>query len=637
VCGFVGLASREPLQDRDRGAVEGAASSIQHRGPDSSGVVRAANLHVAFRRLSIVDLEGGHQPLTNEDGSVEVFLNGEIFNHDSLRRELRHRGHVFRTRSDTEVLPHLWEEHGHAMLPLLNGMFAICVIDHRTGTVFLARDRLGIKPLYVAAFRRGVVFASELKAVLASGLIERSIDRDAAVRLIDTLSTGGRTTLVSGVERLLPGEMLWFDVGGETHRQRWYDLASNLEADVAPTGPAEVMEALRDSVSLRLEADVPVGISLSGGIDSTLLAVLAREGGHRDVAAFTVDFAGAPPEEVSSARAVAAHLGLRHEVLRTSTSEYEREAPFSVWASDEPIADPAFYPALKVAEAAASSVTVLLAGSGADEIFAGYAHHRLSPKRRVVAATPRVASRLAAPVLERLGLSADEAHALLEYRSTRYHWHSLAMSHLTAGDRAAIRGGRRVGTEDPLAEAFSRLPRGSQLRQQLFADTVTYLPDQLLPLLDRTTMAFSIEGRVPYLDHRVVEAALRLPDAQKLDALRGRTKLNLRRELEGKVPQAVLTRPKAGFPSAVQMWLHGELGAMVPAILSDRAGIVRELFSDRWVQELVASRGTMLSRWPLVNALLTLEIWHRIFIVEGLNERPDMSLSELFKLKSVGV
>ncbi|MDX1748326.1 MAG: asparagine synthase (glutamine-hydrolyzing), partial [Halobacteriales archaeon] len=323
MCGFVGLISSREIDDGSRRAVERAAESILHRGPDSNGLLATPFAHIAFRRLSVVDLANGRQPLGNEDGTVQVFLNGEIFNHKELRRALTRRGHVLQTRSDTEVLPHLWEERGPQMLSELNGMFALCVVDSSRNEVFVARDRLGIKPMFIAKTSRGTVFGSELKAVLATGLVPRDFAREVAVRFIDTLSAGGRSTLIRGVSRLLPGEALHVTPEGE-RTLRWYDLAAELRTQPGTSSEEEVLELLLDSVDLRLHADVPVGISLSGGVDSTMLALLAREAGHEHVAAFTADFEEAPREEIESARAVADALGLRHEVCSATTADFVR-------------------------------------------------------------------------------------------------------------------------------------------------------------------------------------------------------------------------------------------------------------------------------------------------------------------------
>lgn len=631
MCGFVGIVSPRGVDESHRRAIDDASTSIRHRGPDSAGVVSTRFAHISFRRLSVVDLDGGHQPLSNEDGSVQVFLNGEIFNHRDLRRELLSRGHDLRTQSDTEVLPHLWEDHGPALLSRLNGMFALCIVDHRRREVFLARDRIGIKPLFVAETRFGTIFGSELKALLATGLVPRNLEREAALRFVDTLSSGGRTTLVRGVERLLPGEALHLTGDQTGHRYRWYDLPEELAARPGPSEPGEVLDLLRDAVSLQLNADVPVGISLSGGVDSTFLALMAREAGHEDVAAFTVDFADAPDEEVASARAVASSLGLQHEVLRSTTGDFVREAPFVVWTSDEPVADPAYYPALKVAEAASRSVTVLLAGSGADELFAGYGHYRLSKRRRLAARLLSDPGRRVPHLLARaLDLSGAELGGLRSYRSSPFAWHAYAMTHLEPDERSTIETALD-GAHDPvglLRDAFDMHSGGTALQQQLLADTLTYLPDQLLPLLDRTTMAYSVEGRVPFLDHRVVEAGLGLPDGSKLG--RRGTKLLLRRAMDGKVPDLVLRRSKLGFPNAVRTWLRGELAELLPSILGHPDGVLRDLFPGPWLDGLLLDRHAAPARWPVVYALLTLEIWHRIFIVEGWDRPPLMSLAELY-------
>jgi asparagine synthase (glutamine-hydrolysing) len=636
MCGFAGSAWGRHASDTARRSVGRMTDSIRHRGPNSEGRISTPFCEVGFRRLSIIDLDGGHQPLANEDGSLQVFLNGEIYNYAALREELGKRGHVLRTRSDTEVLPHLWEEEGPGCLERLNGMFALCVVDHNRGEVWVARDRVGIKPMYFAERPEGVFFGSELKALLASGHVPRELDPLQIPRYLDTFSAGGRETLVRGVRRLMPGELMRVDERGRVEVRRWYDLGHELSRAPSPSSPAEVIDLLREAVSMQLVADVPLGVSLSGGIDSTTLALLAREVGHEHVRAFTVDFDDAPREELESAREVAEALALELVVVRSTTRDYVDEAARCVWFNDEPVADPAFFPALKLAEAASQAVTVLLAGSGADELFAGYGHHRLTARGRRLAATPRPLRGLGAWVARRvLGHEGERVAALLRHAEDRLPVHQLALSHLTRDEFTQLDAGCGPVRGALLAEAFGRWPAAPGLGQQLLADTLTYLPDQLLPLLDRTTMAWSVEGRVPFLDHHVVEASLRLPPEATLGP-KGQGKHVLRQYLDGRVPGRVLRRSKLGFPNSIETWLAGDLGDLIGPILADPDGLAANHLPTPWIEALVASRATLLARWPVVHALLVLQIWHRLFLLEGRDTAPGESLRDLYRLPTAG-
>jgi len=312
-----------------------------------------------------------------------------------------------------------------------------------------------------------------------------------------------------------------------------------------------------------------------------------------------------------------------------TTADYVDSAPFTIWTSDEPIADPEYYSALKVAEAASDAVTVLLSGTGADELFGRYGHHVLSPKRQVLSLTPGFLRPLVSSAPKSRGFDQAEMEALSHYRSNRSACHALVMSHLSRTERSDLLRSLGVDGERQtrVVAAYEQAPIGSADCRQLLVDTVTYHPDQLLPLLDRTTMAYSIEGRVPYLDHRVVEAALRRQQA------RGRGKgIAGKHILRGRVPSLVLERPKVGFPDSVLTWLRGELGDLIPGILEDPDGLARQHVPSNFVRSLTGSKQSMLARWPLVNALLTLQIWHRVFVTEAATSPPVVSLRDLYGL-----
>lgn len=635
MCGFAGIAwgGAEAPSDVER-RVARMGRTILHRGPDSEGRIEARFAQVTFRRLSIIDLETGDQPVSNEAGSVQVLLNGEIYNHRELRRELERRGHRFRSRSDAEVLPHLYEEYGLEFLQHLNGMFALCVVDHERGTVHLARDRLGIKPLFWSHVGGRLVFGSELKALLASGLVERRLDEGGVLAFLSSFTCPGANTLIAGVKKLLPGERLELARDGGIRFERYYRLPRPDAATARAPDMEELDALLADSVRLQLEADVPVGISLSGGLDSSLVTMYAARARHPDLKLFTICFPSTPREELDSARAVARLYELEHVELSATASDFLADAPRVIWQNDEPVADPAYYSATQVAEAASAEVKVLLSGTGADELFAGYGHYWLTAKKDLWAALPGA---LQAPWAWRwLGRAPTELAALASHSRSRLDWHALATLHLDPDDRRRLEG-HLEGSRDPLEAlrmAFDECPGADPLDQQLYADLVTYLPDQLLPVLDRSTMGASIEGRVPFLDHRLCEAALRIHGPFKLGASRrsagGRTPKALLRKLGRGLPREVLTRRKIGFPNAVIEWLDTGLGDCLPEILRAPGSFAAEYLPRAWLDSLMVSREAMRAHWAVLHSILVLQVWHELFVRRDLTEAPEVGLRELF-------
>jgi asparagine synthase (glutamine-hydrolysing) len=636
MCGWVGIAWRDGVAPEDVAArVARMGRSIRHRGPDSDGLIAAEFARIGFKRLSIIDLASGDQPVSNESGSVQVFLNGEIYNHQELRADLERRGHRFRSHSDAEVLPHLYEEHGLDFLAQLNGMFAICVHDREKQRIFLCRDRLGIKPLFYAERGSRLVFGSELKAILASGLVERTLDPQRILGFLDSFTCPAPHTLVRGVNKLMPGEFLEFGPGCAPRLTRYYRLPVPERASAEAPRLEELDALLEDSVRRQLVADVPVGVSLSGGLDSSLLTLYAARQERSDLRLFTIHFPTTPAEELANARAVARRFEIEHVVLSATTDDFLTHAARMVWFNDEPVADPAYYSAMKVAEAAATQVKVLLSGTGADELFAGYGHYALTRKKQLFAALPEWMQR--APLTRALlRRPAEELAALSTYRASGFAWHALAMSQLAPHDRRALEA-HLPRSHDPyeaLRAAFRASAAAHPLDQQLYADTTTYLPDQLLPVLDRSTMGASIEGRVPYLDHRLCEAALRIHGPFKLGARRangnGKTPKALLRALSGELPPGVLQRKKVGFPNAVLEWLDAGLGACLPAILRARDSFAAEHLPRAWLEGLVRSRDSMRANWRVLYPILVLQIWYELFVRRDGEDAPDVGLQELF-------
>jgi asparagine synthase (glutamine-hydrolysing) len=543
MCGIAGV-----LDIPDEGRLGRMLSSLTHRGPDDEGRFTdpTGPLSMGARRLSIVDLDGGAQPISNEDGTVTVAFNGEIYNYEPLRAALEAEGHRFETDCDTEVLVHLWEEYGADMPTHLHGMFAFSIWDSETETLFLCRDRLGIKPLFVHESDEGLVWASELAAVLESG-IDVAVDPRSVYRYFSFRYTPQPDTLVESVRKLPPGHSLTVR-GGQTAQRRYWSL------DQTPTDASvdELADRVRDhleaSVRKRLMGDVPVGAFLSGGLDSSaVVGLMTRE--VDDVRTYSIGFEDDSVDESAEARFVAEEFGTDHTEARVDLDSMETFGRV-VERFGEPLSDPASLPTLLLADRASEDLKVVLTGEGADELFGGYDRYR-----RLVRHQPIVGHAPAA-VLKTAKSVGDHAGEYGKY--FRY------LSSLRDVDTAVIEAARWYepdpGTyltdipRDDFSDVRASMGDRSEPLKRMEAFDVTYrLPDQLLYKVDHTTMAASLEARVPYLDHELVELAARVPASVKLD---GRYKPLLRRAVSDVVPDRVMQRSKHGFTVPIGRWFR---------------------------------------------------------------------------------
>ena len=614
MCGIAGFAGVGPEGGRER--VEAMLARLVHRGPDAGGSRGGRGWTLGARRLAIVDLLTGDQPVTDERGEITAVCNGEIYNYRELRAELLARGHRLRSTGDTEVLAHLWEERGAGMLGELRGMFALAVHDARSNELFLARDRLGKKPLYWARDGRGLAFASELKALRAALPREPSL---APAGLADFLAWGfvpeGRC-IYSGIEKLPPGHWLRFDVGaGAVETRRYWSLTLDPDPSLRlPQARAALREALREAVCLRLRSDVPLGVFLSGGLDSgTVTALAAREvGGLRAV---TVSFAGAG-DELALARATAARVGAELSTIEVRPEEGIALLPTMAEVFDEPMADPSCIPTYLVAREARKVVTVVLTGDGGDEALAGY--------RRFLAARlstlPGV--RLWGAVASRIvpGIARDwRGRLAAALRSPADPYLELGPVKLDPGDVAALLGpgpGAAAAVGDSTARGIPDgavvCERGGDPVNRMRAHELGFfLPGDLLVKMDRATMANSLEARSPFLDHGVIELAARLPVSL---LLRGwRTKAVLRAATSGLLPDAVRRAPKRGFEVPLVRWLAGPWAEEVRTVLEGGDAALRHLIPAERLKpfrewERAPDRGRAARA---LYTLLTLEHWLR--------------------------
>ena len=554
MCGIAGAVGWT-----DESVLETALSRLRHRGPDESGTFfdRDANTMMGMRRLSIVDLAGGSQPMYNESGSVAVVFNGEIYNHRALREDLRAKGHSFETECDTEVLTHLWEEYGERMPEHLRGMFAFSVYDRDRDCVFLARDRLGIKPLYYAETDAGVAWASEV-----AGLVEMDVDRTVDPQAVyDFFALGyapAPRTLFSAVRKVSPGTSLLVTDGGESvsERRYWQLRPGRSDGPHTATGASDrIRELLEQSVERRLMADVPLGAFLSGGLDSSAIVGLLADRVD-DVRTFSVAFEGDAYDESDEAAFVADHFGTDHTTHTVDLSSLDA-LDVAVGQYGDPLGDPAVLPTLLLSERASEGLKVVLTGEGADELFAGYSFYRgvdsarrrveripnwaFSPVERVAKATPHPLG----PYVEYLAsFRSDHAHLSGRLRSFRRRpEQSLDVDPDVAND---------ADIERIVSDAFAHADDGRVQRLSAFA--LSYpLADRLLYKVDHTTMAHSLEARVPFLDQQLVEFAHGLPDHLKRES--GYKPL-LNRAVADLLPDRTRTRAKSGFNVPVDRWFR---------------------------------------------------------------------------------
>ena len=575
MCGICGLVTTGGGR-ADRDALEAMNETLRHRGPDSGGVVVDGPVGLAARRLSIIDLAQGDQPMTNEDGKVHVVQNGEIYNHAELRAGLERQGHTLRTdHSDTEVLVHLYEQHGPAFAEHLRGMFAVAIWDTRERRLVLARDRFGIKPLHWARVPDGLAFASELKALLPAPGFSREVDPDAVEAFLAFNSIPAPLTIYKAARKLEPGHYLVWEEGSDAVRIERYARPSPARTPEAAT-PAEVLETLRDSVRAHLVSDVPVGVLLSGGVDSSALAALAASESGERISTFSIGFEEQGFDETGRARLVAERYGTDHHELIVRPNAVDL-LPKLAEAFDEPFADSSALPTWLVAELAAAHVKVALSGEGGDELFGGYYTYvadLLAPRVGRLAA-------LARPLIERLPSSSSRA-AAFDYKAKRFAraatLPALERHHgwkeiFDPATRGALLGEQRGA--DPLdvyRDCYRETEGAPELARLQDVDVNVYLPSDLLVKTDRTSMAHSLEARVPFLDPRVADLALRLPTGQKV---RGFDKKRLlRKAIEPLVPREITHGRKQGFSIPAAAWLRGELEPFAREVLAP--GRVRE-------------------------------------------------------------
>ena len=608
MCGISGIVSTNGPADPER--LARMSRTLVHRGPDSDGSLIDGPVALAARRLAIIDLETGDQPIANEDSSIHVVQNGELYNYRELRGELERAGHRFRTHGDTEVLVHLYEEHGLAFARRLRGMFAVALWDAARRRLVLARDRFGIKPLYYRATPEGLEFASELRA-----LPRGEIDLDALEAFLAFNSIPAPLTIFRDTRKLPPGHLLVWEAG-ESRIERFARPAPPAMAELRDGDEAELVEELRarlrDSVRAHLVSDVPVGVLLSGGIDSSALAALAAEESSEPLRTFSIGFEERSFDELADARRVAGRYGTRHRelVLRPDAALL---LPALAEAFDEPFADSSALPTYLVSRLAAEDVKVALSGEGGDELFGGYYTYVAD----LLALRAGGAARLARPFVERLPSSS--ARASFDYKAKRFvrsaHLPPLERHHawkeIFSADARAELTGRRHGFDpvDLYRARFAETAGAELLARLQDVDLGLYLVDDLLVKTDRASMAHSLEARVPYLDPVVTNLALALPTRHRVRGFR--KKVLLRKAVAPLLPREIVRGKKRGFSIPAAAWLRGELEPFARATLSPdtlrRQGFFRPEAVTRLIDAHVAGKEDLSRQlW----GLLAFTLWH---------------------------
>lgn len=625
MCGIAGILNHQKTAPVEGKLLERMSEVIHHRGPDDGGIELMDRVGFAHRRLSIIDLAGGHQPMLSTDGRLCLTYNGEIYNYRALRAQLQTQGYMFRTDSDTEVILCAYQAFGEQCVEHLQGMFAFAIWDKDRQSLFMARDRLGIKPLYFADVNGQLVFASEIKSLLASGLLSAEMNSSVLPEFLGNRFVSGDTTFYKNVHKLMPGHTLrWQAESGFRQHCYWTPPVPDAKGQ---TSMAECVERVRDqlqaTVDSHLMSDVPVGVFLSGGIDSSVLAAMAARTLNDPVKTFSVGFRERAANELEYARLVATDIKADHHEVVVSPEEFFSELPRLVWHEDEPIAHTSSIPLYFVSRLARDHVKVVLTGEGADELFLGYNRYRLtywnqrlgrlyqnalpgSVRGTVRKLTGRLPGKFRR-YSERSFLSRSNAIRDIYYDN-------FSVFSLPQIDELLASGPDRESWPDPYAVAVKcyEAANAGILESLSYADLQTYLVE-LLMKQDQMSMAASIESRVPFLDHKFVEMVARIPSQFKLRGTQ--TKAVLREAVKGLIPEQILKRPKMGFPVPIADWLRSDYSYLLDEFVNSTQAKDRSLFKpetlDKLVNEHRAGTSNHAERlWLLIN----LEIWQRVFI-----------------------
>jgi asparagine synthase (glutamine-hydrolysing) len=617
MCGIAGYATTNARVDL-ASSLRAMARAISHRGPDDEGFLETDSarwrIGLAHRRLSIIDLSTGHQPLGNEDGSVQIAFNGEIYNFQILRAELMALGHRFATHSDTETIVHAYEQWGDECVVRLRGMFAFAIWDSRRQRLLLARDRFGKKPLYLCQFGETLLFGSEIKALLAFPEVPREIDHESIWDYLAYRYVPGPHTLFKGIRKLMPGCVAAWEQGRLTESR--YYTPPDREALASASVPADpvgaFLDKLDEAVRVRMVSDVPFGAFLSGGIDSSAVVGLMSRHSSQPVKTFSVGFQEAAYSELGYAKTIADLFGTAHHELVVSQDHLMEHLPALVRFRDAPVAEPSDIPIYLLSREAAKSVKMVVTGEGSDEFLGGYPKHAFERYARTYQAFPRaVRDGLLAPLVGALPYRFRRAKTAIvnlgleDFEERMPRWFG-ALSRAEREDLVALQPARRSAG----GVQFETPASNSPLRRILYFDQTSWLPDNLLERGDRMTMAASIEARMPFMDHELAALVSGLPDRFRV---RGHTgKWLLREAMKRVLPAHILSRPKVGFRVPVNEWFQGSMRAYLHDHLLGADSRTRKYFQEKALSRVLTEHAQgRQNHEKLLWCLLNLELWHR--------------------------
>jgi asparagine synthase (glutamine-hydrolysing) len=626
MCGICGKLFFDADRRVDAGELDRMMAAIAHRGPDGQGKYRSGQVGLGHTRLAIIDLNTGDQPMTNEDETIWLVYNGEIYNFQELREGLISKGHEFRSTSDTEVIIHLYEEYGVECVSRLRGMFAFALWDHNSHTLFLARDRLGIKPLYYVNTGKALLFASEIKSLLCDPEVQRDVDPQVIHRFLTFLHLPGERTLFKGVRKLEPGHYLVVNESGLRCQQYW-DLQFQPQTNGQSLNRAcdELRHLLSQTVREHMISDVPVGVLLSGGVDSTVVLSCAVQETSKRVSTFTIGFGGEEfADERPFARLAAERFGTDHHEITISARDFSEFLPSYVQHMEEPVCEAPAVALYYVAKLARQHVKVVLSGEGGDEAFAGYQTYRnLVLLERLKSAAGPFRALLGSGVGWFGGLNGfgkfKKYGPLCKIPLDAYYYSRVGMPftyfnqhrvELCTGDfYKCVDNGNSA---QMIRGLFAHVERQPVLNRMLYVDTKTWLPDDLLIKADKMTMANSLELRVPLLDHLVLEFAASLPVQFKVQGWT--TKRILKEAFKDKIPREVIERRKTGLPVPLLRGMRDDLGTVVREVLLSDASLGRGYFRKSALEQLLGRNDVDGTFSKEVFSLLTLELWHREFV-----------------------
>ena len=629
MCGIAGILEFEKGTHADAQVLGRMCATMVHRGPDDDGTYVQGSVALGIRRLSIIDLATGNQPISNENGSIWVVFNGEIYNHLPLRQRLIAEGHRFRTHSDTETIVHLYEEYGHDCVRHLRGMFAFAIWDGRKRLLFVARDRLGIKPFYYYVSPEHFIFGSEIKVLLAHPDVHPDFDRAVLPEYLTFGFLNGEKTFYRGIKKLMPGCWLEIAESGELRSQQYWDLPAGAEEESVHDERYYLRtyrNLLENAVESHLMSDVPLGVFLSGGLDSSTVAAIATCMRRSPIQTFSVGYPEQTYSELSAARIVAQHLNSIHHEVVVTEEDFFGALPLLIWHEDEPIAWPSSVPLYFLARSARDQVKVVLTGEGSDETLAGYGRYALTlknaafykayrhlpqPLRRQMQQFISGSDWIGAPLRRRLSHTflAKDGECLVSHYLENF---LCAFSENEQAEllNEAVAKEYEKGASYQNALSSWENSSGDMLHRLLYTDIKTYLVE-LLMKQDNMSMAASIESRVPFLDHTLVEFAMRIPKKLLVNGLAGKS--ILKRAVGDLLPPSIVNRRKLGFPTPWEGWLRGRRLDSIQELLLEKRSTERCLFKPGAVKQIFTEhRAQVRDNYERIWRLLNLELWHRV-------------------------